>query len=242
MAASGLGFGSGGFSFGASSGGASSGGASSTGFSSGATNASTGGSSTAAPATAAAATKSAVFSFNAGSGASAAVPAVAAATKSSFTFGSASASAAATTGAATALAAVTSGAATASAAVTGSAPSKINHKPLSAIYQEWERVDRELQEKFREHCMQIHEVDRNGLETQERIKIALDQTKRLELRQKQLDDFIRQNLDTQVAVPATIFLHHLPRLTQTSGYPVVLVLTSLPRAVAAPPRDRAAFI
>ena len=47
-------------------------------------------------------------------------------------------------------------------------------------------------------------LDLNGLECQRRIKLALSEVNGLELRQQQLDTFIRQNLQTQRQLEADL--------------------------------------
>lgn len=116
--------------------------------------------------------------------------------------------AAPTSGAGLSLNASTLGAGAASASssalitASGAGPKtlELERKPLDQIYKDWDKEDREMKAKFKEHCVAMQELEAAELASQTQIERLNNETKALERRQDELGKFIKNNVDTQSAL------------------------------------------
>jgi predicted nuclease with TOPRIM domain len=77
---------------------------------------------------------------------------------------------------------------------------ELERKPLDQIYTDWDKEDKEIRNKFKEHCAAMQELEEAELASQSQIERLNNETKALERRQEELDKFIRNNVDTQSAL------------------------------------------
>jgi chromosome segregation ATPase len=75
---------------------------------------------------------------------------------------------------------------------------------LDQIYKDWDKEDREIKSKFKEHCRAMQELETAELATQSQIDRLDKETSALERRQEELHKFIKNNVDTQSALASEL--------------------------------------
>eukprot|EP01046_Picozoa_sp_COSAG06_P046734 COSAG06_NODE_6667_length_2834_cov_4.929068_2_plen_208_part_00 len=81
---------------------------------------------------------------------------------------------------------------------------ELQRKPLDQIYKDWDKEDREIKAKFKEHCRAMQELETAELATQAQIDRLDKETNALERRQEELHKFIKNNVDTQSALASEL--------------------------------------
>ena len=142
----------------------------------------------------------------------AAAPAATASSGSGFGFSVAAPAAKASSGpaasaASTGALAVSTGAPTGTSAAATSVLGgalELQRKPLDQIYKDWDKEDREIKAKFKQHCREMQELETAELAAQSQIDRLDKETAALERRQNELEKFIKNNIHTQSALESEL--------------------------------------
>lgn len=83
---------------------------------------------------------------------------------------------------------------------------QLERKPLDQIYRDWDKENLEIKEKFARHCKAMQDLELAELASQTQIERLNNETMSLERRQRELENFVRNNTDTQSALESELIV------------------------------------